>query len=58
MDILDSFQGKVSRDVEYLLKTVYCPRESWRKDWIVMKQDKVLIRKTTEKTIGTVKVYG
>ena len=48
--ILDSFQGKVSRDnFEYLLKTVYCPRESWRKDWIVLKQDEVLIRKTTEK---------
>ena len=48
--ILDSFQGKVTRDnFEYLLKTVYCPRESWRKDWIVIKRDKVLIRKTTEK---------
>ena len=46
---LDLFQAKISRvGFEYLLKRVYCPRDSWRKDWILLKQDEVLIRKTTE----------
>jgi N-acetylmuramoyl-L-alanine amidase len=44
---LDLFQNRINRtDFEHLLTKVYCPRASWRKGWIELKEKEVSIRKS------------
>ena len=44
---LDSFQNRVNRtDLERLLTRVYCPRATWRKGWVELKEEEVWIRKS------------
>ena len=44
---LDSFQHSIIRtDFEHLLTRVYCPRTTWRKGWIELKEKEVWIRKS------------
>ena len=43
---LDSFQNRINRtDFEHLLTKVYCPRATWRKGWVELKEKEVWIRK-------------
>jgi N-acetylmuramoyl-L-alanine amidase len=43
---LESFQGVLTkREFEHSLRQIYCPRESWYKDWIKFNKRAVLIRK-------------
>jgi hypothetical protein len=44
---LDSFQHRIIRtDFEHLLTKVYCPRATWRKGWIELKEKEVWIKKS------------
>ena len=44
---LDSFQNRINRtDFEHLITKVYCPRATWRKGWVELKEKEVWIRKS------------